>query len=206
MKIWIKSICFVFVVAVVMAFANQKKAEAIQLPVLDFGSLAFWDGTTLTDTNSASTSVNTVIYKDLSFTSLNSQDAVIDSLVHFNISFDGDNTNDTFGIAGFFNFGLVDVNNSVDVTSGFSIGIDSGTLLSPSGRWWDEFLASLPATAPFAQITFAPMTSFGGNLYNSTGKLAPVPEPGTIALLGIGLAGLVGVGVRRRMKMKKNVD
>ena len=30
------------------------------------------------------------------------------------------------------------------------------------------------------------------------------PEPGTIALLGIGLAGLVGVGVRRRMKKKKD--
>ncbi len=33
-------------------------------------------------------------------------------------------------------------------------------------------------------------------------SVQPVPEPGTVALLGIGLAGLVGVGARRRAKKK----
>jgi hypothetical protein len=40
----------------------------------------------------------------------------------------------------------------------------------------------------------------GGDSFHSS--YAPVPEPGTVALLGIGLAGLVGVGARRRAKKK----
>ncbi|MCP4253161.1 MAG: PEP-CTERM sorting domain-containing protein [Candidatus Scalindua sp.] len=45
----------------------------------------------------------------------------------------------------------------------------------------------------------------GNDTIEGSYKIPAVPEPGTIALLGIGLAGLAGVGARRRLK-KKAVD
>ncbi|MDR4499303.1 MAG: PEP-CTERM sorting domain-containing protein [Candidatus Scalindua sp.] len=42
------------------------------------------------------------------------------------------------------------------------------------------------------------------NPYNAAGKVT-TPEPSTIALLGIGLAGLVGTGIRRKLRSRVKV-
>ncbi len=86
--------------------------------------------------------------------------------------------------------------------------IDSGSYAHPNGD-----------TSFYNQVSFDLTNILGGNSLQSInahwtmscgndeihGTHAPVPEPGTIALLGIGLAGLAGVGARRRLK-KNAVD
>ncbi len=62
MRNYMKVVCLVFAFLVTMAFANQKKAEALPLPVLDFGSLVNWDGTL---SNHSTTDVDTVIYQNV---------------------------------------------------------------------------------------------------------------------------------------------
>jgi len=54
------------------------------------------------------------------------------------------------------------------------------------------------------QIAFDDVT-FGAVIPGGNGEEAPIPEPATVALLGIGLVGLAGAEVRRRRK-KKSVD
>lgn len=214
MKIWIKSVCFVFVVAVVMSFANQAKATL--LPWLDFGTQFTWDGSSLyTDQTSTTEYVTTVTYNDLSSDGYPfPSDPVIGSEVTMSLSFDG-TSNDWLNVAGWFSADIIITNPSFNpigspLPSPYTAMLNNIVYLGSVGsQWWDEFSATLnPANTYDAELIlgFTGSRDTGGGTYlvNGSGKVAPIPEPGTIALLGIGLAGLVGVGVRR--KMKKKVD
>lgn len=68
---------------------------------------------------------------------------------------------------------------------------------------WDGVTAGLLPDSLYSLALVATITHTAvGQNTSFDQELQPVPEPGTVALLGIGLAGLVGVGARRRAKKK----
>ncbi len=79
-----------------------------------------------------------------------------------------------------------------------------------SGGGWEQFSFSFTATTAMAEldfIEFGPSDIGSGGVYPgldlvSMTATSSVPEPSTVALLGIGLAGLAGAEVRRRRKKK----
>ncbi len=93
----------------------------------------------------------------------------------------------------------------VDTSSANQLA-NSASWLSGDGSGQINFLIDLTGTSLLngSEIALHWGATCGNDTIEGSYK-TPVPEPGTIALLGIGLAGLAGVGVRRRLK-KNAVD
>lgn len=189
------------------------------LPWIDFGSTFIWDdGNKILTNDGPSTYVNSVTYMD-GTTAIPfpwpPADGVLGSSVSLNLSFDGDNTNDFLTVTG---MGTTWLDADLEIMGAmpdplsaspnpYKVKIESSGLVVGTGlgsRAIDEFFSRLdmtnlyPAELSFAWIGNSPL---GGNIYkiNAAGKVNPVPEPGTMMLLGSGLAG-IAVYARRRRK------
>jgi hypothetical protein len=69
----------------------------------------------------------------------------------------------------------------------------------PAGTHTGEFSWDiLGLTAPLAKNTSQYLSSFSANATGQFSVVDPVPEPGTLVLLGIGGLGLAGLAYRRR--------
>ncbi len=92
----------------------------------------------------------------------------------------------------------VDTNNNV--TYHVHHDLDWNTTMAPSTKTDSGY--------DYFSFHLAAWETFSFTIYNDsdvTGHSSPVPEPATVALLGIGLVGLAGAEIRRRRK-KKAVD
>ena len=86
----------------------------------------------------------------------------------------------------------------------------TGTLLDSSADFWlviDIFPSfktiTVSSSTPFSSVLFSSGGIFPNTLIWDNIEVEPIPEPGTIALFGIGMVGLVGAGARRKFKKEK---
>lgn len=120
-------------------------------------------------------------------------------LFDLNVISGGDTGNATVLNGKLGNFGALASVNGVDAADVFNLALGSfGDLSGPPNNQMVRFNASQD-TQPLKDLTFAGGTADTGGTHNGSMNFTQVPEPASLAILGLGLLGFAGA---RRRKAK----
>ena len=139
---------------------------------------------------------------------------VLETKVDLDLSFDGIQ-NDTIKISdGTTDFLTADIDivnpafDPINATPNPFIAKLDNIFIDPgpnNSRWAEEFQTTINGLggSPELRLTFFGVALDNGDgtfTINGGGKVLPNPEPGTMILMGIGLIGVAGAGIRRKYK------
>ena len=202
-----KIVSILFVIVAALMFATSAHA----LPWLDIGAPLLWNSNTNTLTNYySSTQVYSASYLDGTSVAPPISDPVLGSNVELFITFDtvDDDFIRVYNSGGDWLYAKLDfigpaVSNPF---AGFNMGLEQGLQIDTSrgSRWASEFYSQTVNLTNIYPGLLNIYPTYDKNeitpgvwKINAPSKIVPTPEPGTILLLGAGLAG-VGFYTRRR--------